>query len=54
MSENSRSKRISCVAYNALRSALALVFWYKPTLEKYLRTTLRDHPELLVGINFGR
>jgi hypothetical protein len=35
-----------------LRSALSLAFWYKSTLENYLRTTLGDHPELLSGINF--
>jgi hypothetical protein len=50
--EPSRQKRISGTAYQALRSALALVFWYKPTLERYLRTALRQHPEILRGIDF--
>jgi hypothetical protein len=45
-------KRISGTAYQALRTTIARVFWYKPTLEKYLRTALRDHPELLAGIDF--
>jgi len=49
----SATKRISGAAYNSLRTALGLVFWYKSTLERYLRATLRDHPELLVGINFN-
>jgi len=48
----SNYKRISATAYQALREAVSRVFWYKPTLETYLRTALRDHPELLVGINF--
>jgi hypothetical protein len=38
---------------NALRAALAGVFWYRPTLEKFLRAALRKHPELLAGVNFG-
>ncbi len=53
MTESQTSKRISGAAYNALRSAIAYVFWYKPTLEKYLRASLREHPELLGGVNFG-
>jgi len=49
---SSRHKRISGTAYEALRSALALVFWYKSTLERYLHTALRQHPEILRGIDF--
>ncbi|WP_322770174.1 hypothetical protein [Frankia sp. Cr1] len=45
-------KRISGSAYQALRSALALVYWYKPSLERHLRAPLRDHPEVLAGIDF--
>ncbi|MFF5085494.1 restriction endonuclease [Actinoplanes sp. NPDC000266] len=53
MTEGQATRRISGAAFNALRSALAYVFWYKPTLEKYLRASLREHPELLAGVNFG-
>jgi hypothetical protein len=28
------------------------VFWYKRPFESYLRMALRDHPRLLVGLNF--
>ncbi|MFI7306984.1 restriction endonuclease [Micromonospora aurantiaca] len=53
MSGSRAAKRISGAAYNALRAALAGVFWYRPTLEKFLRAALREHPELLAGVNFG-
>jgi len=45
-------KRISPVAYQALRDALPVITWNKRPFETYLRTSLRDHPELLAGINF--
>lgn len=45
-------KRISPGAYQALREALPVVFFYKRPFESYLRMALRDHPELLVGLNF--
>ncbi|WP_157904288.1 restriction endonuclease [Parafrankia soli] len=45
-------KKISGDAYQALRSALALSYWFKPSLEKHLRASLRDHPEILSGIDF--
>jgi DNA repair ATPase RecN len=45
-------KRISPGAYQALREALPVVFWYKRPFESHLRMALRDHPELLVGLNF--
>jgi hypothetical protein len=45
-------KRISPGAYQALRDALPAVFWYKRPFESYLRMALRDHPRLLVGLNF--
>jgi hypothetical protein len=48
----STSKRISPGAYQALREALPVVFFYKRPFESYLRMALRDHPELLVGLNF--
>jgi hypothetical protein len=45
-------KRIAPGAYQALREALPVVFWYKKPFESYLRMALRDNPELLVGLNF--
>ncbi|SRR6266536_527653 len=54
MAEQRRStvRRISAGAYQALREALPVVFWYKRPFESYLRMALRDHPELLAGLNF--
>lgn len=46
-------KRISAEAYQALRDALAAIFWNKRPFESYVRTALRDHPELLSGVNFS-
>jgi len=46
-------KRISTDAYQALREALPAVTWYKRNYESLLRTALRDHPELLAGLNFS-
>ena len=45
-------KRIAPGAYEALVEALALVFWNKDPLERFLRLELRDHPELLAGLTF--
>jgi hypothetical protein len=50
----SASKRISPGAYQALREALPVVFFYKRPFESYLRMALRDHPELLAGLNFKK
>ena len=46
-------KRIAPTAYQALRNALSVVYWYKRPFETFLRTALRDNPELLSGLNFG-
>jgi len=46
-------KRIAHGAYHALREALPVVFWYKRPFESFLRTCLRDAPELLAAVNFG-
>lgn len=46
------SKRISTHAYQALRDALPVITWYKPALRRFLDTALRDHAELLTGIDF--
>lgn len=46
------AKRITPQAYQALRDALCSIYWYKRRLENFLRTALRESPELLVGLNF--
>ncbi|WP_278822302.1 hypothetical protein [Corynebacterium stationis] len=45
-------KRLSTESYQALRNALAVVTWYKRSFESLVRTALREHPELLAGLNF--
>jgi len=45
-------KRISAEAYQGLREALAAIFWNKRPFEKYVRTALRDVPQILVGLAF--
>jgi Restriction endonuclease len=51
-SRKSTPKRIAPGAYQALREALPAVFWYRRSFGNYLRLALRDHPELLAGLNF--
>jgi hypothetical protein len=46
-------KRISTEAYQGLREALALIVWNKRPFESYLRTALRENPELLAGPPFS-
>lgn len=46
-------KKISTDAYQALRNALPAVTWNKKPFETLLRTALREHPGLLVGLNFS-
>lgn len=46
-------KRISTQAYQALREALAVIVWNKRPFESYLRTALRESPELLAGLPFS-
>jgi Restriction endonuclease len=46
------TKRIAPGAYDALVEALAAVFWNKVPFERFLRLTLRDHPEVLSGLTF--
>lgn len=46
-------KRISTAAYQALRDALPVITWNKRPFETILRTALRDHVELLGGLNFS-
>ena len=46
------AKRVSPLAYQALRDTLAVVVWNKRPFESLVRTSLRDYPELLAGLNF--
>jgi hypothetical protein len=46
-------KKISPAAYLALRDAVPAIVWNKRPFETFLRTTLRDHSELLAGLNFA-
>jgi hypothetical protein len=47
-----KAKRIDVRAYNALAEALAVIFWNKQPLARYLRGMLRDVPELLADLDF--
>jgi hypothetical protein len=51
--KDNSGKRISPNAYQSLREALAVIFWYKRPFESYIRDALSDHPELVSGLNFG-
>jgi hypothetical protein len=46
-------KKISAEAYQALREALAVIVWNKRPFETYVRTALRDQPDVLAGLPFG-
>jgi hypothetical protein len=45
-------RKISTSAYQALREALPVITWHKRPFETFLRTALRESPELLAGLNF--
>lgn len=47
-------KRLSTEAYQTLRDAVASVAWFKKELGRLLRTSLRDSPELLAGLDFSQ
>lgn len=46
-------KRISPLAYQALRDALPTITWHKRAFESFLRDALHRHPELLAGLDFN-
>jgi hypothetical protein len=48
----SHVKQISTSAYQALRNALPVIVWYKKSFKQYLHTALREHRELLNGVDF--
>ncbi|WP_198588543.1 hypothetical protein, partial [Geodermatophilus chilensis] len=45
------TKQISPNAYQALRDALSVIFWWKRSFARYMRTALRDSPEVLGGLD---
>jgi hypothetical protein len=47
------TKKIAPGAYQALSEALAVIYWNRRCFESFLRMALREHPELLVGLNFN-
>ncbi len=46
-------KRIAAGAYDVLLEALAVVFWNKGPFERYVRSQLRETPELVALMPFG-
>jgi len=45
-------KRVTQSAFLALREALAVIYWYKPDFESFVRATVL-RPEILVRLNFA-
>jgi len=45
------TKQVSPNAYQALRDALSVIFWWKRSFARYVRTALRDSPEVLGGLD---
>ena len=46
-------QRLDPLAYNALAHALAVVYWYKNPLARFLRAALRDVPEILARLDLN-
>jgi hypothetical protein len=46
-------QRVDPLAYNALAQALAVIYWYKKPLARFLRVALQDVPEILVRLDFN-
>lgn len=49
-----RTRRIAAGAYDALIEALAVIFWNKRPFERFIRMSLRDHPELVAALAFSQ
>jgi hypothetical protein len=47
-----RIKRIDPNAYSALAEALPVIYWNKKPWTRFVRSVLRDVPEILVGLDF--
>lgn len=48
-----KAQRVDPLAYNALAHALAVIYWYKQSLARFLRVVLRDVPEILTQLDFS-
>ena len=46
-----KMQRVDPLAYNTLAHALAVVYWYKNQLARFLRAALRDAPEILARLD---
>jgi hypothetical protein len=53
MSTTLKVQRVDPLAYNALAQALAVVYWYKVPLARFLRAALRDVPEVLAQLDLN-
>lgn len=47
------ARRLSDSAWDAILDAVAVFYWYKPDQERFLRSALRDQPEILGQLTFG-
>lgn len=52
MSARQTAQRIDPNAYNALAEALPVIYWNKPPWARFVRSVLRDVPEVLAGLDF--
>lgn len=48
-----KNQRVDPLAYNALADALAVIYWYKNPLARFLRAALRDVPEILMQLDLN-
>jgi Restriction endonuclease len=46
------SQKIHPAAYGALHEALSVIYWYKRDLIQFIRHRVREHPELITGLDF--
>ncbi|MGK5738130.1 restriction endonuclease [Micromonospora sp. URMC 103] len=47
-------KRIAPHAYEALAEALAVIHWNEQPFERYIRSSLRDYPEIIARLDFSQ
>jgi hypothetical protein len=52
VSARQTAQRIDPNAYNALAEALPVIYWNKPPWARFVRSVLRDVPEVLAGLDF--
>jgi Restriction endonuclease len=53
MPTTQKAQRVDPLAYNALAQALAVVYWYKDQLARFLRAALQDAPEILTQLDLN-